>query len=122
MPKKGGALVGFRERNKGFITPLTHCPVIHPSVDSVLARMSQLIGQLSIPDRIPQIEVAAGENATALVFRHLSPLTASDLSSLKQFAIQEGLVIYTQAKGPETVIPLDAVSYTHLTLPTNREV
>jgi 23S rRNA (uracil1939-C5)-methyltransferase len=107
VPKKGGVLVGFRERNKGFITPLTHCPVIHPSVDSVLARMSQLIGQLSIPDRIPQIEVAAGENGTALVFRHLSPLTESDFSLLKQFGVEEGLLIYTQSKGPETAIPLD---------------
>lgn len=107
VPKKGGVLVGFRERNKSFITPLTHCPVIHPSVDPVLARMPQLIGQLSIPDRIPQIEVAAGENGTALVFRHLSPLRESDLSLLKQFAVQEGLLIYTQSKGPETAIPLD---------------
>ena len=108
VPKKGGVLVGFRERNKSFITPLSNCPVIHPSVDPVLAKIPKLIGQLSIPDRIPQIEVAAGENGTALVFRHLSPLTESDLSSLKQFAIQEGLLIYTQAKGPETAIPLDA--------------
>ena len=108
VPKKGGVLVGFRERNKSFITPLSNCPVIHPSVDPVLAKIPKLIGQLSIPDRIPQIEVAAGENGTALVFRHLSPLTESDLSSLKQFASQEGLLIYTQAKGPETAIPLDA--------------
>jgi 23S rRNA (uracil1939-C5)-methyltransferase len=107
VPKKGGVLVGFRERNNSFITPLTDCPVIHPSVDPVLARMPALIGRLSIPDRIPQIEVAAGENGTALVFRHLSPLRESDLSLLKQFAIQEGLLIYTQSKGPETAIPLD---------------
>ena len=107
VPKKGGVLVGFRERNKSYITPLSSCPVIHPSVDRVLVKIQELISQLSIPDRIPQIEVAAGENGTALVFRHLSPLTEADRSKLKDFGAQEQLLIYTQEKGPETAVPLN---------------
>ena len=107
VPKKGGVLVGFRERNKSYITPLSSCPVIHPSVDRVLVKIQELISQLSIPDRIPQIEVAAGENGTALVFRHLSPLTEGDRSKLKDFGAQEQLLIYTQEKGPETAVPLN---------------
>ena len=107
VPKKGGVLVGFRERNKSYITPLSSCPVIHPSVDRVLVKLQELISQLSIPDRIPQIEVAAGENGTALVFRHLSPLTEGDRSKLKDFGTQEQLLIYTQEKGPETATPLN---------------
>ena len=107
VPKKGGVLVGFRERNKSYITPLSSCPVIHPSVDRVLVKIQELISQLSIPDRIPQIEVAAGENGTALVFRHLSPLTEDDRSKLKNFGAQEQLLIYTQEKGPETAAPLN---------------
>ena len=107
VPKKGGVLVGFRERNKSYITPLSSCPVIHPSVDRVLVKIQELISQLSIPDRIPQIEVAAGENGTALVFRHLSPLTEGDRSKLKDFGAQQQLLIYTQEKGPETAVPLN---------------
>ena len=107
VPKKGGVLVGFRERNKSYITPLSSCPVIHPSVDRVLVKIQELISQLSIPDRIPQIEVAVGENGTALVFRHLSPLTEDDRSKLKNFGAQEQLLIYTQEKGPETAVPLN---------------
>ena len=107
VPKKGGVLVGFRERNKSYITPLSSCPVIHPSVDRVLVKIRELISQLSIPDRIPQIEVAAGENGTALVFRHLSPLAEADRSKLKDFGAQEQLLIYTQEKGPETAVPLN---------------
>ena len=107
VPKKGGVLVGFRERNKSYITPLSSCPVIHPSVDRVLVKIQELISQLSIPDRIPQIEVAVGENGTALVFRHLSPLTEDDRSKLKNFGAQEQLLIYTQEKGPETAAPLN---------------
>jgi len=107
VPKKGGVLVGFRERRKSFITPLASCPVIHPSVDQVLGKIAGLISQLTIPDRIPQIEVAAGENGTALVFRHLSPLTEGDRRMLRGFGAEEQLLIYTQEKGPETAVPLD---------------
>ena len=106
VPKKGGVLVGFRERNKSFVTPLPACPVVHESVDHVLPKLPGLIAQLSGPDRIPQIEVAAGENGTALVFRHLMILTDEDLALLRDFEAEQGLVIYTQAKGPETATPV----------------
>jgi len=106
VPKKGGVLVGFRERNKSFITPLPTCPVIHQSVDRVLPKLPALIERLAIPNRIPQIEIAAGENATALVFRHLSALTDNDVSRLREFGAQENLLVYTQAKGPDTAVPI----------------
>ena len=106
VPKKGGVLVGFRERNKSFITPLPTCSVIHESVDRVLPKLPALIEQLSIPDRIPQIEIAVGENATALVFRHLSALTDHDVSRLREFGAQERLLVYSQAKGPGTAIAI----------------
>lgn len=106
VPKKGGILVGFRERNKSFITPLPTCPVIHESIDRVLPKLPVLIGELSIPGRIPQIEIAAGENAAALVFRHLSGLTDHDVSRLREFGAQEHLLVYSQAKGPDTAIPV----------------
>jgi 23S rRNA (uracil1939-C5)-methyltransferase len=108
VPKKGGVLVGFRERNKSFITPLPTCPVIHESVDRVLPKLPTLIEQLSIPGQIPQIEIAAGENATALVFRHLSALTDRDVARLREFGIQEHLLVYSQAKGPDTAIPVSS--------------
>jgi len=108
VPKKGGVLVGFRERNKSFITPLPTCSVIHESVDRVLPKLPALIEQLSIPDRIPQIEIAVGENATALVFRHLSALTDHDVSRLREFGAQEHVLVYLQAKGPDTAIPVSS--------------
>ncbi|HCK76021.1 MAG TPA: 23S rRNA (uracil(1939)-C(5))-methyltransferase RlmD, partial [Gammaproteobacteria bacterium] len=106
VPKKGGVLVGFRERGKSFITPLATCPVMHKSVDRILPQLPGLITRLSSPDRIPQIEVAAGETGTALVFRHLTALTDDDLTLLRNFGAKESLFICTQAKGPDTTIPV----------------
>ncbi len=114
VPKKGGVLVGFRERHKSFVTPLMTCPVVHESVDRVLPKLPEFVARLSAPDRIPQIEVAAGENGTALVFRHLTALTDDDLSLLRRFEAEQGLVIYTQAKGPETVTPITGESVSDL--------
>ena len=62
---------------------------------------------MSTPDRIPQIEVAVGDNDTALTLRHLNPLTTDDIDALRAFAKKHGIVWWLQPKGPETMHPLD---------------
>src|SRR5258708_17599296 len=65
-----------------------------------------LIEKLSINERVPQIEVAAGDNATAFVFRHLLPLTENDLSILKEFSKSSAVHVWLQPGGPEGAHPL----------------
>jgi 23S rRNA (uracil1939-C5)-methyltransferase len=103
VPKKGGILVGFRERNNKYVIPLAECLVIDPSVNSVLATLPSLLHGMSAPDRFPQIEVAVGDNATALVFQHLEPLTAGDTYRLEQFARENNLLVYSQSGGSGSV-------------------
>ncbi|MEZ5450901.1 MAG: methyltransferase domain-containing protein, partial [Thiolinea sp.] len=54
-------------------------------------------------ESIPQIEVAVGDNATALIFRHMEPLSAGDSEKLLHFAREFGYQLYLQPGGPETV-------------------
>ena len=103
VPKKGGALVGFRERNNSYITGLESCDVLVKSVSDLLPSLRGLIEQISVRDQLPQIEVAVGENATALVFRHLKPLTDPDRDALAAFGEIHQTQIFTQSKGPKTV-------------------
>ena len=103
VPKKGGILVGFRERNNKYVIPLAECLVIDPSVNSVLATLPSLLHGMSAPDRFPQIEVAVGDNATALVFQHLEPLTTADTYRLEQFARENNLLVYSQSGGSGSV-------------------
>src|SRR5687767_11483824 len=70
VPGKGGALVGFREKRSTYIADMRECRVLPDNVAQLIPHLRRLVGALSIKDRIPQIEVAAGDNATALVFRH----------------------------------------------------
>jgi 23S rRNA (uracil1939-C5)-methyltransferase len=72
----------------------------------MLPRLRELVAGLSIPDRLPQIEVAVSEAATVLVFRHLLPFSAEDEARLVAFADAEGVQVWTQPGGPDTAAPL----------------
>lgn len=117
VPKKGGVLVGFRERKSSYVTDMRECHVLPTHVAALLVPLRELIGGMSAPDRLPQIEVAVGDQATVLVLRHLLDLTAEDKSHLRAFAAKHGVQWWLQPKGPETVYPLeaeqaDALAYT----------
>ena len=101
--KKNKALVGFRERSGAFLADIESCKVLHPSVGERLLDLQNLILQLDAKETIPQIEVAVGDEATALVFRHLEPLSEADLTGLIEFGRLHDFKIYLQPKGPNTV-------------------
>ncbi len=103
VPKKGGVLVGFREKGSPFIAELTQCEIMAPSIGRRLMALRDLVGELSIRDRLPQIEVAIGDGKTGLVFRHLAPLTDEDIGRLNAFGEEYDFVIFLQPKGPESV-------------------
>ncbi len=101
--KKNKVLVGFRERSGGFLADIDSCKVLHPSVGEKLVDFQTLIIQMDAKETIPQIEVAVGDAATALVFRHLEPLTDADQQLLIDFGKAHDFQIYLQPKGPTTV-------------------
>jgi len=106
VPKKGGVLVGFRERRRSYLADLSTCPVLGNGISDLLPALRELISCLSCPDRIPQIEVASGDAISALVFRHLVPLDDQDKALLKAFAHDHGIQIYLQDKGPDSATAL----------------
>jgi len=106
VAKKGKVLVGFRERGSSFVTDLSRCDVLHPRVGELITPLGQLIGDLSVRDRIPQIEMSMGDEICVLVFRVLDPLSAEDERKLEFFGRAHQIVIYLQEAGPESVRPL----------------
>ena len=107
VPKKGGILVGFREKQSRYITDMTQCPVLPPHMSALLVPLRELIGSLSIYSQVPQIEVAIGHDGyrpvTALLLRIMAPLTQGDETRLKQFADKHDVQWWLQTKGPDTV-------------------
>jgi 23S rRNA (uracil1939-C5)-methyltransferase len=106
VPKKGRVLVGFRERGSSFLAEIESCEVLHPRVGQLLMPLSDLIGGLSIRDRVPQIEVSMGDDDCVLVFRVLEPPSLEDSAALEQFGAEHGMHIYLQEAGPDSVRPL----------------
>jgi 23S rRNA (uracil1939-C5)-methyltransferase len=105
--KKGVVLVGFHERKSRYVADMQVCPVLPAEVSGLLLPLRELIGSMDQRDRLPQIELAAGDGVTALVLRHLEPLSDADSTRLRAFAAAHGVQWWLQPKGPETVHRLD---------------
>lgn len=109
VPKKGGALVGFRERNDHRIAQLERCEILPGEVGSAIRALRDLVSGLDVNNKIPQIEVAVGDPGTdaeqrvALVVRHLVSLPESDRETLCDFARTRGFQLYLQPGGLDTI-------------------
>jgi 23S rRNA (uracil1939-C5)-methyltransferase len=128
VPKKGGVLVGFREKYSSFITEMDNCAVLVEEVACLIVPLREMIAALDGNRTLPQIEVAAGDkskadlehNHVALVFRHLEDLSPRDEATLTAFGQNHGVDIYLQSGGIDTVTkltPNDAVERLHYFLP-----
>ena len=107
VPKKGGALVGFRERGSSRVAEIDCCHVLHPRVGELIPQLRAMIDSLSIHNQVPQIEMAMGDQECVLIFRLLSEPSESDLATLNDFGVRQRISIYIQEGGPETVKPLN---------------
>ena len=105
--KKGQVLIGFHERKSRYVADMQQCLVLPPHVDAMLMPLRALIAGMDARDTCPQIELACGDSVTALVLRHLEPLSAGDLARLRAFAAEHNVQWWLQPKGPDTVKLLD---------------
>ena len=112
VAKKGAVLVGFHERKSRYVADMESCAVLPPHVSAMLVPLRALIMGMDARETCPQIELACGESVTALVLRHLEPLSAADLQRLRDFArehssLDQAVQWWLQPKGPDTVARLD---------------
>jgi 23S rRNA (uracil1939-C5)-methyltransferase len=121
VAKKGGVLVGFREKKSSYVADMHSCEVLAGGIGQLIDPLREVMSSLEGRDRIPQIEVAVGERVTALVLRVLDTLSVADEAKLKAFADQYAsshrLQWWVQPKGPETAVPwypLNAPELTYL--------
>lgn len=103
--KKGGVLVGFHERKSSYVADMESCEILPANVSAMLMPLRHLIASLSIYEQMPQIELAIGEETTAMVLRIMAPLTQDDNERLIAFADQYRVQWWLQPKGPETIFP-----------------
>lgn len=106
--KKNAVLIGFHERKSRYVADIRECRVVPQHVSDLLLPLRELIGSMDAIETCPQIELACGDGVTALVLRHLEPLSQGDQDRLRAFAAAHpGVQWWLQPKGPETVKLLD---------------
>ena len=102
----GKVLVGFRERHRHLVTDVWHCHTLDPKVGGRIEAISGLLSGLSIADRIPQMEVAVGDDAVVLSLRVLAAPTEADRQRLLAFEREQDMRIQLQEGRPEGAAPL----------------
>ncbi|MDX1838282.1 23S rRNA (uracil(1939)-C(5))-methyltransferase RlmD [Legionella taurinensis] len=122
VEKKQGTLVGFREKsNPRYIAEIEHCPVLNARVEEQIMPLRALIDSFDSPQSIAQVEVAAGDDEVALIFRNMTPLSETDKEALRRFGDASGFKLYLQPQGPDSVSlfysPGDSEEYLHYQLP-----
>ena len=103
--KKGKTLVGFHEKRSSFVADMQHCEILVPKIARLLPLLAELIGGLSIRDRVPQIEVAVGEHVDVLVLRVMDAPNGADEAALRAFADRHGIQFWLQTRGYDTIAP-----------------
>ena len=106
VAKKGGVLVGFHEKKSSYVADTMSCEVLPPRVSAMIPALREMFTGMKLRDRLPQVELAVGEDVTVLVLRNLEPLPQEDFDALRRFADAHGVQWWLQVKGPETATPL----------------
>ncbi|KTD36357.1 23S rRNA 5-methyluridine methyltransferase [Legionella nautarum] len=121
VEKKQTVLVGFREKNNPrFITEINQCPVLNAEIDQQIVNLRELINSLDDPQIIAQVEVAAGDEEIALIFRNLKPLSANDEEKFRHFGRESKFRLFLQPGGVNTVslfYPEDGQAFLSYALP-----
>jgi 23S rRNA (uracil1939-C5)-methyltransferase len=107
VAKKGTVLIGFHERKSRYIADMQTCAVLPPRVSALLLPLRTLVMTMDARETLPQIELAMGDVVTALVLRHLQPLSDADLLRLRDFGRAHAVQWWLQPKGPDSVHRLD---------------
>ena len=103
VPARESVLVGFREKRNSFLTDIDRCVVLDPRIGDRITPLRELLHGMDAYRRIPQVEVACGDDSAAMIFRNMDPLSDSDRQGLIDFGQAHELHIYLQPKGPDTV-------------------
>lgn len=103
---KGRVLVGFRERSAPYLTNMTACQILVPPMDRLPDALSETLAESPLRNRIPQAEIAIGDDARAIILRVLDPPGPRDIEAFVALGETLDADIYLQTGGPDTVVPI----------------
>ncbi|MFD1215668.1 23S rRNA (uracil(1939)-C(5))-methyltransferase RlmD [Microbulbifer celer] len=104
--RKPQLVLGFREKRSNNLVDITECGVLPADFSAQIPALHQLVDSCTGRKQISHIEVAIGDDATALVVRHLQPLSEEDRQRLLDYVKTRDYHLYLQDdSGASTVWP-----------------
>jgi len=101
--KKNMVLIGFHERKSRYVADMQVCPILPSHVSSMLMPLRKLIESLEIREHCAQIELACGDEVTAMVLRHMVDLPLEDQRKLLDFGAINHVQWWLQPQGIDSV-------------------
>lgn len=101
--KRNEMMVGFHEKHSSFLAPMNQCEILPKHLSHMIPALKTLIAGMKARDHIAQIELAVGHETTAMVLRHLVPLSESDLQHLRDFGKQHEVDWWLQPDGLDSI-------------------
>jgi 23S rRNA (uracil1939-C5)-methyltransferase len=98
----GKVAVGFKERHRHHVTDIWQCHVLDPKIGGIMDKLSGLLSGLSIADKLPQVEVAIGEDAAVMSLRVLAAPSEADMDQIAAFGQQHGFHMQLQGESDDT--------------------
>ena len=102
----GELLVGFRESFGNRVARMTSCPVLAPPFADALPSIGATLAGLRAREAIPQLEIAAGERAAAMIVRHVSELGSDDRAALARFERRSCIGVLLQGGDYSSIVDL----------------
>lgn len=99
-----GVLLGFRERGGRRVADIDDCPVLVPALARLIEPLKALVATLSRPDRVPGIELSAGDDAAAVVITFAARPTAADRERLCAFGREQDVAVETRGRAGEGAV------------------
>ena len=99
-------LVGFRESFSNRVARIEDCLTLDPRASKLIKPLKLLIAEVSIPNQIPQIEVACGDEELSLIVRHLADWSSEDLARWTEFSDSFNIEVLFQSKGYDSLVRL----------------
>ena len=99
-------LVGFRESFSNRVARVEECLTLDPRASKLIKPLKLLIAEVSIPNQIPQIEVACGDEEVSLIVRHLADWSSEDLVRWAEFSDTFNIEVLFQSKGYDSLVRL----------------
>ncbi len=110
LPLPRGALVGFHEPKSSYVADMRDCANLPPRISRLIVPLRELVTDLDMGVRMPQVEIAVGDKVDVLVVRNLDPVSEGDAERWRAFADHHGVSVWFQPKGPDTAAPFHPVS------------